>query len=142
MASIPQGRTYWNETAAATAFPQLSEDMSVDIAIIGGGIVGIATARTLKDMGHTVAVIEARKVGRQVTGRSTAKITSQHSIIYQTLEQKFGEARARLYAEAQESAIRRIRSLAAGTGSTAISSPSPLTSTRGTKAMSRRSRRR
>jgi glycine/D-amino acid oxidase-like deaminating enzyme/nitrite reductase/ring-hydroxylating ferredoxin subunit len=116
MTNIPRDRTYWNETAAATGFPQLSEDLSVDIAIIGGGIVGITTARTLKDMSHTVAVIEARKVGRQVTGRSTAKITSQHSIIYQILEQKFGEARARLYAEAQETAIRKIRSLAAEYG--------------------------
>ncbi|MCE3257092.1 MAG: FAD-dependent oxidoreductase [Nitrobacter vulgaris] len=116
MARIPENRTYWNETATATAFPQLSEVLNVDVAIIGGGIVGITTARMLKNMGQTVAVIEARSVGRQVTGKSTAKITSQHSIIYQTLEQKFGEDRARLYANAQESAVRKIRSLAAPYG--------------------------
>lgn len=113
MARIPENRTYWNETATATAFPQLSETLNVDVAIIGGGIVGITTARMLKNMGQTVAVIEARCVGRQVTGKSTAKITSQHSTIYQTLEQKFGEDQARLYADAQESAIQKIRSLAA-----------------------------
>lgn len=116
MPHIPENRTYWNETATATDFPQLSEDLNVDVAIIGGGIVGITTARMLKDMGQTVAVIEARRVGRQVTGKSTAKITSQHSIIYQTLEQKFGEDQARLYADAQESAIRKIQSLAAHHG--------------------------
>lgn len=112
MTGIPQDRTYWNATADAPAFPQLTEALSVDVAIIGGGIVGITTARALKDMGLTTAVIEARKVGRQVTGRSTAKITSQHNIIYQTLEQKFGEDRARLYGEAQESGLRKIQSLA------------------------------
>ncbi|WP_137391798.1 FAD-dependent oxidoreductase [Rhodoligotrophos defluvii] len=116
MPDLPQDRTYWNTTAAAPEFPQLSGEIDVDIAVIGGGIVGITTARLLKDRGLTTAVVEARKVGRQVTGKSTAKMTSQHSIIYQTLEQKFGEARAKLYAEAQETGIRKIRSLAAEHG--------------------------
>src|SRR3546814_17040499 len=87
-----------------------SSDVCSSDLIIGGGIVGITTARLLKDAGFTVTVIEAREVGRQVTGKSTAKITSQHSIIYQTLARTFGEDGARLYAEAQETAIVRIRS--------------------------------
>ena len=112
----PQDRTYWNASAPAPDFPALAGDVAVDVAIIGGGIVGITTARLLKDRGLTVAVIEARRVGRQVTGKSTAKITSQHSIIYQTLERKFGEDRARLYGEAQEEALREIQRLAAQYG--------------------------
>ena len=125
MATIPQDRTYWNATAEAPAFPALSGDVEVDIAIIGGGIVGVTTARLLKDRGVRVAVIEARRVGRQVTGKSTAKVTSQHGIRYQTLEQKFGEERARLYAEAQESGIRRIAELAATHGIDADIEPMP-----------------
>src|SRR5690606_38001742 len=105
-----------SDAAGEASFPVFGGGLQVDVAVIGGGIVGITTARLLKDMGLTVAVLEARRVGRQVTGRSTAKITSQHGMIYQTLEQKFGEARARLYAEAQESALRKIRSLAAAHG--------------------------
>jgi glycine/D-amino acid oxidase-like deaminating enzyme len=111
-----QDRSYWNATAGAPDFPQLAGDLHVDIAIVGGGIVGITTARMLKDQGLSAAVIEARKVGRQVTGKSTAKVTSQHGIIYQTLEQKFGHDRARLYAEAQEAGLQRIRNLAAEHG--------------------------
>lgn len=112
MADLTEDRGYWNATAPAPEFPQLSGDMRADVAIIGGGIVGVSTARALKDLGLTAAVVEARKVGRQVSGKSTAKITSQHNLIYQTLVQKFGENRARLYAEAQESGLRTIRSLA------------------------------
>jgi glycine/D-amino acid oxidase-like deaminating enzyme/nitrite reductase/ring-hydroxylating ferredoxin subunit len=112
LTGVPQDRTYWNDTALVTSFPSIPGDLEVDVAIIGGGIVGITAARLLKDQGLRVAVIEARRVGRQVTGKSTAKISSQHGIIYQTLEQKFGEDRARLYAEAQETALRRIRELA------------------------------
>jgi glycine/D-amino acid oxidase-like deaminating enzyme/nitrite reductase/ring-hydroxylating ferredoxin subunit len=116
MATQPQDRTYWNATAQAPDFPELQGDVAVDIAIIGGGIVGVTTARLLKDLGLTVAVVEGRRVGRQVTGKSTAKMTSQHGIVYQTLEQKFGEDRARLYAEAQEAGVRRIGELAAQYG--------------------------
>jgi glycine/D-amino acid oxidase-like deaminating enzyme/nitrite reductase/ring-hydroxylating ferredoxin subunit len=108
--------SYWNATAPAPDFPALSGDLSVDVAIIGGGIVGISTARYLKDRGLKVAVIEARRVGRQVTGQSTAKMTSQHSLLYQTLESKFGEDRARLYAEAQETGVSEISRLAAEHG--------------------------
>jgi glycine/D-amino acid oxidase-like deaminating enzyme/nitrite reductase/ring-hydroxylating ferredoxin subunit len=107
-----QDRSYWNDTAETIGFPRLAGELTVDIAIIGGGIVGMTTARMLKDRGQTVAVIEAREVGRQVTGKSTAKVTSQHGLVYQRLQQAFGEQNARLYAQAQESAIRTIRGLA------------------------------
>jgi glycine/D-amino acid oxidase-like deaminating enzyme/nitrite reductase/ring-hydroxylating ferredoxin subunit len=104
-------RSYWNATAPVPDFPKLGGKITADLAIIGGGIVGITTARAAKDLGLTVAVVEARRVGRQVTGKSTAKVTSQHRLIYRTLKRKFGEDRARLYAEAQEAGLRKIQSL-------------------------------
>ncbi|HEX8526856.1 FAD-dependent oxidoreductase [Allosphingosinicella sp.] len=125
MPGSPHNRTYWNETATVPDLPALSGDLEVDVAIIGGGIVGITTARLLKDMGQKVAVIEARRVGQQVTGKSTAKMSSQHGILYQTLESKFGEDRARLYAEAQEAGIRRISELAGEHGIEADIEPMP-----------------
>src|SRR5690606_18862656 len=79
-----------------------------DVAIIGGGIVGVTTARLLKDRGWSVALLDALRVGRQVTGQSTAKVTSQHGLLYQTLESSFGERHAGLYGEAQEAALRLI----------------------------------
>jgi glycine/D-amino acid oxidase-like deaminating enzyme/nitrite reductase/ring-hydroxylating ferredoxin subunit len=105
--------SYWNDTAGAgPTFPPLQGNLDVDVAIVGGGIVGITAARLLKDRGLRVAVVEARRVGREVTGRSTAKISSQHGILYQVLERKFGEDKARLYAEAQEAGLSEIRRLA------------------------------
>ncbi len=103
---------YWIETAPPTRFPRLEGELEVDVAIVGGGIVGISTARLLKDAGLTVAVLEARRVGQEVTGKSTAKITSQHHLAYQTLERKFGEEGARTYAAANEAAVGRIVALA------------------------------
>lgn len=109
---------YWTAAAAtsAPAFPRLSGDLTVDVAVVGGGIVGITTARLLKDAGLTVAVIEARRVGREVTGKSTAKITTQHSLIYDRLIRRHGEHAARIYAEANTAAMARIAALVAEHG--------------------------
>jgi glycine/D-amino acid oxidase-like deaminating enzyme/nitrite reductase/ring-hydroxylating ferredoxin subunit len=82
--------------------------VDVDVAIVGGGIVGISAARALKDRGLTCAVVEARRVGQGVSGKATAKVTSQHGIRYTTLKKKFGEEEARLYADAQETGLRTI----------------------------------
>jgi glycine/D-amino acid oxidase-like deaminating enzyme/nitrite reductase/ring-hydroxylating ferredoxin subunit len=108
--------SYWNATAPARAFPQLSGDVEVDVAVIGGGIVGVTTARMLKDRGLTVALVEARRVGEEVTGKSTAKITSQHNLALAVIARKFGDDRARLYAEANQAGLAEIRRLAATHG--------------------------
>lgn len=108
MTHDPQGQVYWEMEDRPDPFPSLEGELSVDVAIIGGGIVGVSTARALKDRGLTVAVVEARRVGRGVSGRATAKVTSQHGLRYTTIKDKFGEEQARLYAEAQQAGLRDI----------------------------------
>ena len=66
----------------------------------------------LKDRGLSFALVEARRVGEEVTGKSTAKITSQHNIAYTAIERKFGEEGAQLYAEANETGLATIVELA------------------------------
>jgi len=112
MANEVRHQSYWNATAPGSDFPRLERDLTVDVAIVGGGIVGVTTARLLKDRGVSCALIEARRVGEEVTGKSTAKITSQHNIAYTTIERKFGEEGAQCYAEANEAGLRTIVELA------------------------------
>lgn len=102
---------YWIASAEKQEYPELREDISVDVAIIGGGIVGLTCAYLLKNKGLKVAVLEANKIARGTTGHTTAKITSQHGLIYNKLINKFGEEKARQYAEANEKAIRFIADL-------------------------------
>ena len=45
------------------------------MAILGGGISGIATATLLKEAGYNVAVIEADRIVKDVTVGTTAKIS-------------------------------------------------------------------
>jgi glycine/D-amino acid oxidase-like deaminating enzyme/nitrite reductase/ring-hydroxylating ferredoxin subunit len=101
----------WIATTPETNYPTLEGEVSVDVAVLGGGITGIAAAYMLKQAGASVAVIEADRLVKSVTGNTTAKITSLHSLIYDHLISEFGEGKARLYADAQESAKEKIASL-------------------------------
>ena len=112
--TIPaRSECYWTATAPARRWPFLSGDLEVDLAIIGGGIVGVTLARLLADRGLSFALVEARRIGEGVTGRSTAKITSQHNIAYTRIERKFGQEAAACYADANQAGLGTIAELAA-----------------------------
>ncbi|MCM1193115.1 MAG: FAD-dependent oxidoreductase [Butyrivibrio sp.] len=76
-----------------------------DVVVIGAGMTGILTAWHLQRAGKRVAVLEAGRIGSGQTGRTTAKITSQHGMIYSRLLREIGQKKARLYAEANQKAI-------------------------------------
>ena len=98
----------WTACAPETAYPTLRSSSASDVVVVGAGIVGLTTAYVLATAGVAVTVVEARKIGRQVTGRSTAKITSQHALIYRYLIRRSGIETARLYADANATAARNI----------------------------------
>lgn len=103
-ANQPQPYSLWIARGAPPHAP-LSGDTTVDVAVVGGGIVGLTAAALLRAGGRRVAVIESRSMGQQTTGGSSAKITSQHSLIYTGLAKTFDEATARIYAEANSWAV-------------------------------------
>lgn len=103
---------YWMGSTPQTAYPALNEDIKVDIAIIGGGIVGISTAYLLGKHGIKIAILEADHILQGTTGHTTAKITSQHGLIYGKIKSQAGEEFAKQYADANESAIRMIEKIA------------------------------
>ena len=99
-------RCYWTDTARAVPLaPPLRGEVDVDVAIIGGGMVGVVAARLLKDRGQRVAVVEAGRTGHGVTGRSTAKVTAQHSNYLQRIERDHGAEAARTYADANRAGV-------------------------------------
>lgn len=94
-----------------TDYPSLSEDITADVAIVGGGLVGITSAYLLTKAGLKVALLEADRILHGTTGHTTAKITSQHSLIYARLKKEIGTEKAGLYAQANESALHMIADL-------------------------------
>jgi len=104
--------SYWMDSKPQTNYPTLDRDIKVDIAIIGGGITGISCAYLLNKEGIKAAIIEADRILQGTTGHTTAKITSQHELIYSKLIKQLGEEPAKQYADANETAIRTIEEIA------------------------------
>jgi glycine/D-amino acid oxidase-like deaminating enzyme/nitrite reductase/ring-hydroxylating ferredoxin subunit len=102
---------YWLASTPKTDYPTLEQDITVDITIVGGGMAGITSAYLLKKEGFKVAVIDADKILQGTTAHTTAKLTSQHGLIYDKIKRAFSEEKARLYAEANEYAINFVEEL-------------------------------
>ncbi|WP_440946102.1 FAD-dependent oxidoreductase [Methanosarcina sp. T3] len=103
-----KAESYWVATTRESNYPALQGDIRVDVAIIGGGITGITSAFLLKEAGVSVAVIEADRILRGTTGNTTAKITSQHGLIYDRLISEVGRGQAKQYADSNQAAIDKI----------------------------------
>lgn len=86
-------------------FNKLNQNISVDVAIVGGGIAGITTAYLLSRVGKSVAVLEDGYIGSGETGRTTAHITHALDDRYYNIEKKHGSNGAKLAAESHTAAI-------------------------------------
>jgi len=104
--------SYWIDSTNSQSLVSCGSDalngVSIDVAIIGGGIVGITAATLLKRTGKTVAVIEAHRMAAGVSGHTTAKVTSLHQLIYSELIKNLGEDKAKLYAESNQEGIEQV----------------------------------
>jgi glycine/D-amino acid oxidase-like deaminating enzyme/nitrite reductase/ring-hydroxylating ferredoxin subunit len=103
--------SYWIESTPTPPPPPASGEPTVDVAIIGGGIVGLTAADLLKKAGLTVAVVERDRVVEGVTGHTTAKVTAGHGVKYSELASTFGDAAARTYAESNLAALEYMAAL-------------------------------
>ena len=93
------------------SFPKLQQELKTDVLIIGGGLAGILCAHQLHREGVNYALIEADTIMHGVSRNTTAKITSQHGLVYHKLLRRFGPEKARLYWQANEDALTRYRKL-------------------------------
>ena len=101
----------WHASAELVKREALMGSVKTDVLVIGGGIAGILCAYQLKCAGVDCILVEADRACMGVTGSTTAKITSQHGLIYADLIRRFGVERAQMYLEAQERALARYRTL-------------------------------
>ena len=103
----------WLRTSStAPVFPSLDRDIDVDVAIIGAGITGLTTAYLLKQEGRSVAVLDRDLVGTGTTGHTTAKVTALQGLMYRFLEESYDTDTARIYANASETGMELVASLA------------------------------
>lgn len=101
----------WEKGAGRVKFNALGGNKKTDVLIIGGGIAGILCAHKLKNAGVDCLLAEAVEICSGITKNTTAKITLQHGLIYDKMIRRFGVDKARLYAEAQQKAIKEYAQL-------------------------------
>lgn len=110
-ASLQEHQSFWIASTLQSSYPPLTEDLAVDVAIVGAGLAGITAAMLLKKAGKTVAVIEAGRVAEGVSGHTTAKLTSLHQLKYASLMDSMGEEKAGQYGASNQAAIAQVASL-------------------------------
>src|SRR5690554_202247 len=74
-ASTPERRSLWDDSAPRHDWSGTPLLDRYDVAVVGAGLTGIATAIELADRGCSVVVLESRHVGAGASGRTTAKIS-------------------------------------------------------------------
>lgn len=103
---LPQfPESFWRGSTELQSFPKLTEDHVTDVAIVGAGITGITTAYLLSKAGYQVTLLEAGEILSGTTGFTSAKISTQHGMIYDDLVKHFGEEQARTYYQSNHEAM-------------------------------------
>ncbi|HRW30755.1 MAG TPA: FAD-dependent oxidoreductase, partial [Emcibacteraceae bacterium] len=63
--------SYYSRTLnVKKAFPELTDEISTTVCIIGGGMAGVATAQGLVDRGIKPVLIEANRIAWGASGRN------------------------------------------------------------------------
>lgn len=101
----------WKKTCRIKERPSLNGDLEVEAVVIGAGMTGILTAYELQQAGIDTVVLEADRIGSGQTGNTTAKITSQHGLLYAKMKEKKGISAARAYAHANQQAIAQYKQI-------------------------------
>ena len=95
----------WTESVQLPCFESLEGKIKTDVLIIGGGIAGILCAYFLQDQGIDYLLAEGRTICFGTTRNTTAKITSQHGLLYENLLKNVGMEQTKMYLDANQRAV-------------------------------------
>ena len=105
-------KSVWTDTVKLKEYEGLSKDIKTDVLVIGGGICGILCAYYLTQKGARCVIAEKGKIFSGITKNTTAKITSQHGLIYSKINKEYGRETAHMYLDINQKAISEYEKLA------------------------------
>jgi len=92
------GRSPWVDRfpkSRVPAFPRYKGDSDIDVAIIGGGLTGCATAYAFAAAGVRVSLFEAERVGQGSSAASSGWMTEEPSARFADVDKALGRRAAR-----------------------------------------------
>jgi glycine/D-amino acid oxidase-like deaminating enzyme/nitrite reductase/ring-hydroxylating ferredoxin subunit len=108
---MPKSTSLWIDTADTLAAQPLSQDISVDVCVVGAGISGLTTAYLLAREGRGVAIVDAGRVGNGQTSVTTAHLSCVIDDTFKEMLRLHGPDGARLAFESHARAIDRIEAI-------------------------------
>jgi glycine/D-amino acid oxidase-like deaminating enzyme len=106
-----KAQSLWLAESESPGFAALSQDLAVDVAIVGAGITGIMAAHRLSSAGMSVAVLESHEVAAGSSGNSTGNLYGVVGAGLALLRKKWGEERTRRVAQARAAAVADVERL-------------------------------
>jgi len=106
-------KSFWLGTRPYSPGSPLQGDLDVDVAIIGGGFTGLASAHFLKeaDPGLRIAVLEAEVAGFGASGRNAGFSMTKIGMMHSITATRFGKSRALEAHEYADRAVTLVRDL-------------------------------
>lgn len=104
----------WMHPGDRPDFPPLSDNLRVDVCVVGAGVAGLTTAYLLCGEGRSVVVLDDGPILAGETERTTAHLSTALDDRFHELEKLHGEDGARLAAESHAMAIDQIERVVHG----------------------------
>lgn len=113
----PYGSTWYAATAAGLSEREkLTFDLDVDVCVIGGGLAGLSVAREVARRGWSVAVLEARRVAWNASGRNVGFVLPGFAQAPEAIVARVGKERARALWSLSQQGVEYVRNTIAETG--------------------------
>ena len=93
-----------------TRRPRLTFDLDVDVCVVGGGLAGLTIAREAAKLGATVALLEARTIGWNASGRNLGAVTPGFGVDIEHIVSRIGVEGARELWELSQDGVDYVRS--------------------------------
>lgn len=108
---VMKNKSIWLHDLNYQPNASLTENIDVDVLIIGGGITGLSVAYELINSNLKVCLVERNSIGHSTTGKSTGKLTFLQELIYSDLNKMYDFETSRKYNESQQFAIKHAKDI-------------------------------
>ena len=103
------GASWYAQRADAFERPQLTFDLDVDVCVVGGGLAGLTVAREVARRGWSVAVLEARRIAWDASGRNCGFVLPGFGADVRRMVERVGIDRAKELWKLSEAGVAYVR---------------------------------